>query len=92
MVYVRWDEEKQKKKVKIMLSTLGLPTGEKNTSERADYNPPQKSLGKESRVHRPQEERKKTNVIDMGNPDISDENVLKGKRKRGRQNDSPYDL
>jgi hypothetical protein len=33
---------------------------------------PLKSLGKEGRVHRPQGERKKTNVIDVGKWDISD--------------------
>jgi hypothetical protein len=75
-VYIKRDEEKQKQKAKIMLSTLGQATGEKNTSQRAEYIVP-KSL------HRPQGERMKTNVIDGGSQDTSDNNVLKGKRKRG---------
>jgi hypothetical protein len=39
-VYVRWDEEKQKQKAKLMLSTLGQATQGKDTSQKAGYNPP----------------------------------------------------
>jgi hypothetical protein len=36
-VYLRWDEEKQKQKAKIMLSTLGQATEEKSTSQSAGH-------------------------------------------------------
>jgi hypothetical protein len=60
-VYVRWDEEKQKQKPKIMLSTLGQKVKKKALLKELDINLLQ-NLGKEGRIHRPQAERKKTNI------------------------------
>jgi hypothetical protein len=80
-VHVRQNEDKQKQKAKIMLATRGRPLERKMLLKKPNTNPP-KNLGKDCRVHRPQGERKKTNVINVENWDISGRNVLKGKRKR----------
>jgi hypothetical protein len=43
-VYVRQDEEKQKQKTKILLSTIGQITQEKNTFQRVGPTPAQNTF------------------------------------------------
>jgi hypothetical protein len=79
-VYVRWGEEKQKQKAKIMLSTLGKPLERKTLlKERSTTLTPKKPQKGEQDSQTPGERK---------NQNISDVNVLKGKR----EDNSPYDL
>jgi hypothetical protein len=81
-IYVREDKEKQNKRLRLCSLLWVRPLERKALLKELDTTIP-KSLRKEGRVHRPQGGRKKINVVDVENQDISDKNVLKGQRKRG---------
>jgi hypothetical protein len=59
---------------------LGRPLKDKTLLKTLDMTPP-KNLKKKGRIHRPQGERRKTNVTSVGNKDISSGNALKGRRE-----------
>jgi esterase/lipase len=79
-VYVSQDEEKQKQKAKIMLSTIGQITQEKNTFQRAGPRPTQKP--QKGRPNSLASGGKRTGATGVGSQDISNENVLREGRKK----------
>jgi hypothetical protein len=84
---VRQDEEKQKQKTKIMLSTISQINKEKNSFQKVGLRPAQKPQ-KGRPNSQASGERKRTGATSVGSQDISKKNVL----REGGEDSSPYGL